>query len=228
MARFYRTSKMFCCSLVLTTPYLMLSFHFQLICLPLLTLEMVRGMLKSFPPCSLKPYGAGPFRVTVYVLIFCLMSALLLLTAPSVGALSPPLCLTAGYPSRPSPQSPGGCWLLHRPLLASQPSLLVWVQLSGQTPRGAVVVVSRWVGQVLWTSETHTHTPTRAHTHTDNRVQSKAEPLQINRVSPWNQKLPKNTKSVWTGSFKSYFLTQNWDEGGFLACRVGEVEGHTG
>lgn len=27
-------------------------------------------MLKSFPPCSLKPHGAGPFRVTVYVLIF--------------------------------------------------------------------------------------------------------------------------------------------------------------
>ncbi len=35
-----------------------------------LTLEMVSGMLKSFPPCSLKPHGAGPFRVTVYVLIF--------------------------------------------------------------------------------------------------------------------------------------------------------------
>lgn len=41
-----------------------------------LTLEMVRGMLKSFPPCSLKPHGAGPFKVTVYVLIFCSMSTL--------------------------------------------------------------------------------------------------------------------------------------------------------
>lgn len=41
-----------------------------------LTLEMVRGMLKSFPPCSRKPHGAGPFRVTVYVLIFCSMSTL--------------------------------------------------------------------------------------------------------------------------------------------------------
>lgn len=30
-----------------------------------LTLEMVRGMLKSFPPCSLKPHGAGPLRVTL-------------------------------------------------------------------------------------------------------------------------------------------------------------------
>lgn len=39
-------------------------------CDSVLTLEMVRGMLKSFPPCSLKPHGAGPFRVTVYVLIF--------------------------------------------------------------------------------------------------------------------------------------------------------------
>lgn len=35
----------------------------------LLTLEMVSGMLKSFPPCSLKPQGAGPFSVTVYELI---------------------------------------------------------------------------------------------------------------------------------------------------------------
>ena len=35
-----------------------------------LTLEMVRGMLKSFPPCSLKPHGAGPVRVTVYEAIF--------------------------------------------------------------------------------------------------------------------------------------------------------------
>lgn len=38
--------------------------------LPGVILEMVSGMLKSFPPCSLKPHGAGPFRVTVYVLIF--------------------------------------------------------------------------------------------------------------------------------------------------------------
>lgn len=30
-----------------------------------LTLEMVRGMLKSFPPCSLKPQGAGPRRVAL-------------------------------------------------------------------------------------------------------------------------------------------------------------------
>lgn len=36
----------------------------------LLTLEMVSGMLKSFPPCSLKPQGAGPFSVTMYELIF--------------------------------------------------------------------------------------------------------------------------------------------------------------
>lgn len=47
-------------------------------------------MLKSFPPCSLKPHGAGPFRVTVYVLIFCQMSALLLPT-PCSGALLPPV-----------------------------------------------------------------------------------------------------------------------------------------
>merc|ERR1719419_1858539 len=38
--------------------------------LPGVILEMVSGMLKSFPPCSLKPHGAGPFSVTVYVLIF--------------------------------------------------------------------------------------------------------------------------------------------------------------
>lgn len=38
-----------------------------------LTLEMVSGMLKSFPPCSLKPHGAGPFRVTVYELVFASM-----------------------------------------------------------------------------------------------------------------------------------------------------------
>lgn len=30
-------------------------------------------MLKSFPPCSLKPHGAGPFRVTVYELVFASM-----------------------------------------------------------------------------------------------------------------------------------------------------------
>lgn len=30
-----------------------------------LTLEMVRGMLKSFPPCSLKPQGPGPGSDTV-------------------------------------------------------------------------------------------------------------------------------------------------------------------
>lgn len=30
-----------------------------------LTLEMVRGMLKSLPPCSLKPQGAGPSRDTL-------------------------------------------------------------------------------------------------------------------------------------------------------------------
>lgn len=31
----------------------------------LLTLETVSGMLKSFPPCSLKPQGPGPGRDTV-------------------------------------------------------------------------------------------------------------------------------------------------------------------
>lgn len=30
-----------------------------------LTLEMESGMLKSFPPCSLKPQGAGPFSITL-------------------------------------------------------------------------------------------------------------------------------------------------------------------
>lgn len=35
----------------------------------LLTLDTVRGMLKSLPPCSLKPQGAGPLRVTVYTFI---------------------------------------------------------------------------------------------------------------------------------------------------------------
>ncbi len=34
-----------------------------------LTLDTVRGMLKSFPPCSLKPQGAGPLRVTEYMFI---------------------------------------------------------------------------------------------------------------------------------------------------------------
>ena len=34
-----------------------------------LTLETARGMLKSLPPCSLKPHGAGPLRVTVYMFI---------------------------------------------------------------------------------------------------------------------------------------------------------------
>lgn len=43
------------------------------ICPSVLTLEMVSGMLKSFPPCSLKPHGAGPFRVTVYELVFASM-----------------------------------------------------------------------------------------------------------------------------------------------------------
>lgn len=33
------------------------------VCFP--TLEMVSGRLKSFPPCSLKPHGAGPLRVTL-------------------------------------------------------------------------------------------------------------------------------------------------------------------
>lgn len=31
----------------------------------LLTLEMVSGMLKSFPPCSLKPQGPGPASDTL-------------------------------------------------------------------------------------------------------------------------------------------------------------------
>lgn len=35
----------------------------------LLTLDTVRGMLKSFPPCSLKPQGDGPLRVTEYMFI---------------------------------------------------------------------------------------------------------------------------------------------------------------
>lgn len=35
----------------------------------LLTLDTVRGMLKSLPPCSLKPQGAGPLRVTEYTFI---------------------------------------------------------------------------------------------------------------------------------------------------------------
>ncbi len=30
-----------------------------------LTLEMVRGMLKSLPPCSLKPQGEGPSKDTL-------------------------------------------------------------------------------------------------------------------------------------------------------------------
>lgn len=34
-----------------------------------LTLDTVRGMLKSLPPCSLKPHGAGPLRVTEYTFI---------------------------------------------------------------------------------------------------------------------------------------------------------------
>lgn len=34
-----------------------------------LTLDTVRGMLKSLPPCSLKPQGAGPLRVTEYKFI---------------------------------------------------------------------------------------------------------------------------------------------------------------
>lgn len=32
----------------------------------LLTLEMESGMLKSLPPCSLNPHGAGPSRRTLY------------------------------------------------------------------------------------------------------------------------------------------------------------------
>ena len=32
----------------------------------LLTLEMESGMLKSLPPCSLKPHGAGPSNTTLY------------------------------------------------------------------------------------------------------------------------------------------------------------------
>ena len=35
------------------------------VCVGVLTLEMVRGMLKSFPPCSRNPQGAGPDRVTL-------------------------------------------------------------------------------------------------------------------------------------------------------------------
>lgn len=34
-----------------------------------LTLDTVRGMLKSLPPCSLKPQGAGPLRVIEYTFI---------------------------------------------------------------------------------------------------------------------------------------------------------------
>lgn len=34
-----------------------------------LTLDTVRGMLKSLPPCSLKPQGAGPLRFTEYTFI---------------------------------------------------------------------------------------------------------------------------------------------------------------
>lgn len=34
-----------------------------------LTLDTVRGMLKSLPPCSLKPQGAGPLSVIEYTFI---------------------------------------------------------------------------------------------------------------------------------------------------------------
>lgn len=34
-----------------------------------LTLDTVRGMLKSLPPCSLKPHGAGPLRFIEYTFI---------------------------------------------------------------------------------------------------------------------------------------------------------------
>lgn len=34
-----------------------------------LTLEMVSGILKSFPPCILKPQGPGPASDTLYALI---------------------------------------------------------------------------------------------------------------------------------------------------------------
>lgn len=166
MARFYRTSKMFCCSLELTTPYLMLFFHFQLICLPLLTLEMVRGMLKSFPPCSLKPYGAGPFRVTVYVLIFCLMSALLLLTAPSVGALSPPyasllviLPVPVLSPLVAAGFSTARYWLHSRPSSSES---------SSQDKRHGGRWWWWWVGGWVRCCEPlrHTHIHPHAHTHT--------------------------------------------------------------
>lgn len=36
-------------------------------CVFVLTREMERGMLKSFPPCSLKPHGAGPCNTTLYL-----------------------------------------------------------------------------------------------------------------------------------------------------------------
>lgn len=73
-----------------------------------LTLEMVSGMLKSFPPCSLKPQGAGPFRVTVYELIFSCLSP----PALPVPVLSPvpavllscfASCVSPGFPSLPCP-----------------------------------------------------------------------------------------------------------------------------
>lgn len=39
--------------------------HVERVCVFELTREMARGMLKSFPPCSLKPQGAGPFNATL-------------------------------------------------------------------------------------------------------------------------------------------------------------------
>lgn len=66
-----------------------------------LTLEMVRGMLKSFPPCSLKPHGAGPFKVTAYVLIFSLsVDAPPAHDSPAVG--SPPARCALALPFTPA------------------------------------------------------------------------------------------------------------------------------
>ena len=125
-------------------------------------------MLKSFPPCSLKPHGAGPFRVTVYELILGQTSTLLPLTTPACCVFSPP---GAVFPSSTD-------ILLSRSasVVASSPSGLAYLpvcsQLSGQTPWGGVGV--GWVGQVLWDlCDTHTgmHWYTQIHIREDSHTQ---------------------------------------------------------
>lgn len=133
---------------------------------------MVSGMLKSLPPCSLKPHGAGPLRLTVYVeLIFASKRhSVLRQTSPS-------LCSSTSHYEMGSPAR-SRLWssrsfcplaLIRIPSGVSCPRASdrpVCSLLSGQTRTGGGGLSMGWVGWVRCSGNTMTH----KHTHAQDKT----------------------------------------------------------